>query len=465
MARQEFTAKVGSCSVSFGLDKRKLYADGYRLGMKYVINGRTLYHTLSWRATEEDFSRISATSRTRGRMSTDRGSDANLCEQWCSTFNAYKERLEQLAQSTTLTIDAIRSSLTGSSRETSFLSLWREVIASRGHGTAASYEIALKSFMRTTRFSEADGFAVTKDTIHRWVQGMYEEGKAKATIGIYLRSCRVVVNEAIRRGYILQTAYPFSEKDADKVSIPRGKSRKHECLTVEQWTQLYDIFMKKDYPEWTEEYKKDTHKYLGLFLFMYLANGLNMADLARLTYGKLYMSGKRCLVFFRQKTKARTDNESEVIVPVTDALQAIIDEQGAEKEEGQLIFPDILKYALTDAERARRVQQENQNCKKHVRALVACLGWTEQPSPTWCRHSFATNLQQQGVPLKYISDAMGHSTGGNVTMGYINDYPIEKQIEYNSLLLRTANEEDEVASMVAKMSEKQRAIMRNLLKT
>ena len=38
MAKQDFSAKVGSCSVSLGLDRRKRYDDGYRLAMKYVIN-------------------------------------------------------------------------------------------------------------------------------------------------------------------------------------------------------------------------------------------------------------------------------------------------------------------------------------------------------------------------------------------------------------------------------------------
>ena len=37
--------------------------------------------------------------------------------------------------------------------------------------------------------------------------------------------------------------------------------------------------------------------------------------------------------------------------------------------------------------------------------------------------------------MQYISDAMGHRVGKSVTMSYINMYPHEKQMEYNSLLL------------------------------
>lgn len=468
MAQSKFTARVGSCSVSLGLDRRKMYPDGYRVSMKYVIGGRTLYYPLSWRATDEEFERISETSTTRGKMSKERASDASLNKEWQGTFEAYRQRLEELAQATTLSLDVIRASLTGRSATANFLTVWREVIASKKHGTAASYEIALKSFIRLVGFTESDGFNVTKDTIHKWVQGMTDEGKAKATIGIYLRSSRVVVNECIRRGFILRANYPFSEKDADKVSIPRGKSRKQECLSVEQWTQLYDIFTNKSYPdEWTDEYKKDTHTYLGMFLFMYLANGLNMADMARLTYNKQYvLSGRKSLQFNRQKTKDRTDNDSEVIIPITPPLQAIINALAAEYEPDGLLFPFILKDATTDKEKARRVQQENQNTKKHVRKLTNSLGWSEQPSPTWCRHSFATNLQQQGVPMKYISDAMGHSTAGGTTMLYINDYPIKKQLEYNSKLLNLNDGDgDKLSSIVDNLSDEERKELIKMLMT
>ena len=437
-----------------------MYPDGYRVSMKYVIGGRTLYYPLSWRATDEEFLRISETSTTRGKMSKERASDASLNKEWQGTFEAYRQRLEELAQATTLSLDAIRASLTGRSATANFLTVWREVIASKKHGTAASYEIALKSFIRLAGFKESDGFSVTKDTIHKWVQGMTDEGKAKTTIGIYLRSCRVVVNECIRRGYILRTNYPFSERGMDMVSIPRGKSRKDDSLSVEQWTQLYNIFTKKDYPsEWSEQYREEAHKYLGLFLFMYLANGLNLADLARLTYNKQFvLSGRKSLQFNRQKTKDRTDDESEVIIPIMPPLQIIIDALAAEYEPDGLLFPFILKDATSDKEKARRVQQENANTKAHVRKLTAALGWTEQPSPTWCRHSFASNLIHQNVPREYVSEAMGHSAEKSVTLGYVSRFPIEKQHEYNSLLLNLKKGDDnKLKNIIESLSDEERA--------
>ena len=42
--------------------------------------------------------------------------------------------------------------------------------------------------------------------------------------------------------------------------------------------------------------------------------------------------------------------------------------------------------------------------------VAEILGMEQEPTSTWARHSFATNLNNSGkVPHKYISDSMGHS--------------------------------------------------------
>ena len=66
------------------------------------------------------------------------------------------------------------------------------------------------------------------------------------------------------------------------------------------------------------------------------------------------------------------------------------------------------------------------------------LNWDEsiKRTNTWCRHSFGTNLRHAGVEIDYISEAMGHSNGDHViTHIYLDAYPLEKQMEYNSYLL------------------------------
>ena len=112
-------------------------------------------------------------------------------------------------------------------------------------GTAESYRYALRSFRELTGFTQKDGFLVNAGVLARWVREMKERDYTKATIGIYLRACRVVVKECIRNGYINPEDYPFGERDASLISIPKGRARREKFLSVKQMTELYRFFLER----------------------------------------------------------------------------------------------------------------------------------------------------------------------------------------------------------------------------
>lgn len=106
---------------------------------------------------------------------------------------------------------------------------------------------------------------------------------------------------------------------------------------------------------------------------------------------------------------------------------------------GGLVFPFLLGEGVdSDSIRARnKIHQENHNIADRMAKVAKMIGWDVAPSSTYARHSFATNLSRQKIPMDYISFAMGHSVGnrGQITKRYISPYPIEEQMEYNSYLL------------------------------
>lgn len=443
-----------NCTVSITLDKRTSRKDVkvYPLSVRFTISRKRWYHHVGGSYSEKDFSEIC-------NVQTSRSPKFEIKRQWISILGEYSDMLARLNVGHELSLELIRNAITGNGlvSNVNFLTAWQEVIDNLKkedrYGTAESYQCGLNSFKKILGEDNIKGFKIDKELLSEWNEGMLNGVKrgrkrigkiSDTTRGIYLRVCRVIWNECIRRGYMLNVEYPFSNKRGrDTISIPRGATRKGEFLNVDKMTQLYDLFMEKDYPEqWPCDVTPNVHFSLGLFLAQYLCNGFNLADEAFLTYDDYYYStGGKAFRFKRKKTTERSEDGAEVIIPIIEPLQNIINDIGAKPGKGALVFPEILKGAETTEEKHRRIQQENQNVRKRLHMICKDIfGWEERISGTWARHSFATNLRNAGVDMQYISESMGHSTQKTVTQLYLSSYPLNKQFEYNRRLLRLEDE-------------------------
>lgn len=100
--------------------------------------------------------------------------------------------------------------------------------------------------------------------------------------------------------------------------------------------------------------------------------------------------------------------------------------------------------------------QENSNIKDRViRVCKDVLDWRKEPSGTWARHSFATNLKLAGVEELYIAESMGHSQGNDVTAGYQDLYPLEIRFRNNAKLLNVKTTDTLSDKDIDKMNSKQ----------
>ena len=394
--------KVGVCAISLVLDKRHVRNGGkYPIALRFTIDRKRLYYPLGDKYTEKEFDAICRAKNTGRRSNIKSEKETNfeckmLLEQ---TFKSYVDIVQDLDKTSKLSLNMIMTRLTGKNEEDSFLLVWEDIINNRSVGTADSYTTAKKSFIKYA--GVISGFNVSKSTIEKWIKGMENDGFTKTTIGIYLRACRVVWNECTQRG-----------------------------------------FFYKKYPEsWQKSYIEKVHFSLGLFLVQYLCNGFNLADAARLRYNDYYyISGKQSFQFMRYKTKDRSENNSEVVIPIIEPLRIILSEIAAPEERGGLVFPSILKGETNEVQVRKLIALENSNIQDRMKKLTMALNWEIFPSSTWCRHSFATNLTHAGVPINYISDSMGHSHDENITARYIDIFPYEQQVLYNNKLLNLANE-------------------------
>ena len=398
-------------------------------------------------------------------------------------FEKVKMEAKKLVGDTTLSptefMEILRKNMDGIKKEekakgTTIYGVWenllKELEASGRIGTRNSYSIALKRFKQDMG-EKVGNASVNQDLVNKWVSRMQnpKEGKpmSSATIGIYLRAFRVVVRRAASEGVILPDKLDMFKGVKE---INRKGNRKEWCLNVEKMTRLYKFFEANDTTDengkelFEPQYRQRLFESLGMFLFSYMDNGANMADLALLRYDDFYYhQDQKAMRFTRKKTMRESDGV-EVIFPILPQMQVILDRIANKPQKGGLVF-NIINEGMTEERITAVVACENSNIADRMEVIASLTGLEEKLTPTWCRHSYATNLRDSGVPTEYISTMMGHTmtSGSATTLNYLSRYNMETMVAYNSKLLadKAEDKKEDILEKLKNMdTEKLEAILK-----
>lgn len=231
---------------------------------------------------------------------------------------------------------------------------------------------------------------VTVEWLRRYNRFLTDEEKSATTMSIHFRTIRAIVNQAKREGLIREADYPFGR---GKFEIQEGEGRKM-ALTLDQIRQI------ARYDNGSEA----TSRYRDYWLFLYLCNGINVADFVKLRYRNI-VDGELC--FVRQKTERTTKVRKEIRVAVTEPMQRIIDRRGSPQAPDAFIFPVLSgdEDALT---RKHKTQYLTRAINLHMGRIGKELGFGSISTYT-ARHSYATVLKRSGANIAYISESLGHS--------------------------------------------------------
>lgn len=198
-----------------------------------------------------------------------------------------------------------------------------------------------------------------------------EKGNGVNTVAKHLRQLRTLVNEAINQGYIHADAYPFR-----KFKIKQEKGR-HEFLTPDELRKLENL----------EVHDQKLRHVLDAFLFCCYV-GLRFSDFCQLAPENfIRVNGKRWLHFKSIKTGI------ELRLPLHLLFEGkaltILDRYNIEEFASLGCNSDVNKYLTQIAEMAR--------IKKHITYHTA-------------RHTCATLLIHQGVPITTVQKLLGHTS-------------------------------------------------------
>lgn len=343
--------------------------------------------------------------------------------------------------------------------EKNIYELWETLISRKSTGTARNYNDALQ------RFSKDNGLSVqyddiTPEFVDGWRKKMFAT-LSRTTVNIYLRCFSAILHYAFEL-HLIDTPPKFLFRGLGIYSRSASNSRRHCYLPISEWRKLWRFFNSngRGYTcckRWRNDYRKKYMEAVGLMLFMYLAGGMNLRDMCMLRYDSFFFqSGKKQLQFCRHKTAERTN--ATVELPILAEMQIILDRLGNTPKEGELMFPYLNGVVGDDEQEHNQTALLGHAIRDRMKTLAKALGMVCVPTPTWARHSFATNLVQAGVPKDYVSWAMAHSSNSTTSL-YIAAYSYEQTVEYHNLLLYSRGTLEHFLSLFNAFPEEERKVI------
>jgi integrase len=280
-------------------------------------------------------------------------------------------------------------------------------------GTMIHYETTLKSIERFYGTNIKFEY-VSVSWLKQYEAFLRSEEKRQTTISMYTRNIRTVFNAAVESGILRPSLLPFGK---GKYRIQEGEGRKL-ALTIEQIGQIANY----------EDGSLATEKYRDYWFFLYLCNGINVADMVKLKYRNI-INGEICYV--RQKTERTAQSRKEICVPITTHLQKIIERWGNPSLPDNYIFP-----ILSGDEDAFKLKYKTKYFTRAINRRMGVIGINlgiGNISTYTARHSFATVLKRAGINIAYISESLGHKDL-KTTEHYLSKFEQEERMKNSELL-------------------------------
>ena len=393
--------RVGEVTIATNLDSHKLKDGKYTVRIRAQFQGSSRYYSTHMRMSPAEYDSFCRNPNE----------ECDVYRQFHQFFDAAILLVKEESFSFSRLLVQVSRSKANSLQEQILLKI-KNLKAAGKHSTAIIYNdllTAVNAFLKDKSLPIA---RVTQDTCVDFMKYLEKERlNNPTTISIRMRNLSSILQEAHQYGLI-------KKNPMKGVKAPRSRRRN---LNIKEDT-LYKLLTATKL-----EIGPENYKWLNYWRAHYYGNGMNVTDLLRMRHSNL-IDGE--LVFVRRKTFQSSG--AVVHVPFTpqlnDAFNQIAD------GNGDLILPDLVGIEPHSEEERRKIQEVAKKINKHLAAIYEIYGIKDNPAITYtARHTFMTRLMRNGVPIEYISNAMGH-TSIRTTQDYFDGYTSEQRKRTASFL-------------------------------
>jgi integrase/recombinase XerD len=283
---------------------------------------------------------------------------------------------------------------------------------STSQGYNCSFE-SLKKFSNKLSFNKID-----VNFLNKYEKWMLEQERSVTTISMYLRNLRTIFNMAIEDGVITRDIYPFGRR---RYQIPAVRNIK-KALTKEE------ILLIMKHPL---ELLSNKDKARDFWVLSYLCNGLNIKDLLNLKNGS---KESGVLSVIRAKTRStHKANSKPIQIPISNEISQILEKWRTPAIGDQEFMFNVLSKNDSPTDERRKVQNFTRFINKNMAKVCKEIGISKKVTTYNARHSFSTILRNNGVPIEYISEALGHSNI-KTTQLYLDDFGNDAKKEFAKYL-------------------------------
>jgi site-specific recombinase XerD len=399
-------------SITLSLDKRRPKKNGdYPLIYRLSHQGKTANIPTKISLPLSDWN-----NKTRKIKKTYKGSHSiirlnNELDKRKSDFLDIINDLNEMRKLDYLSITELKNLLVRPKQKSSFFEFTESIIEqleeAKRYGNARAYKSALGALKKFHKRETLDFEEITYDYLKKFETSHLKKGNSLNGLSTYLRTIRSVYNKAINAGIASQEYYPFKQYKI------RSEPTAKRAIDKSKIKRILDLELNPDNPLFHAR---------NYFLCSYLMNGISFIDMAFLKMNNI-VDGR--IQYKRQKTAKPYD------IKITDQLSSILKFYTKGKPKNSFIFPIIKRKSPLDQYNDMRWERKRYN--ENLKEIAGLCDIEEHLTSYVSRHSMATNLILNDVPINALSKMLGHSKLSTTEI-YIKGLPMHVMDEYQERL-------------------------------